>query len=559
MTLRNYLSQPVYRQMQVERLKAKAAKAQAKPMPLLDWMRRYRTSLVPDRPFDLEHHPYLVDLYNCTARRVVVMKAGQVGVSEYLISHSLWSADQRRATVLYVFPTDSHVSDFSSARIGPAIEASPYLTSIVIEGRAAGGQRGADRVTLKRVRDRFVYLRGAKVDVDGTAAQLKSIDADVLVLDELDEMDPRAPEIARKRLGHSQIAEERTASTPTYTGRGIHAEFQLTDQREWQTRCEHCGNWQTATIQDVVTDWDVLGRPVRWNGQGTERAWAACRKCGKELTGASQWVTAYPGRDVAGFHVTKFCSPRVDAPAIVKTLESVDETRRKECFNQDLGEPYSPRGGNITDEALDACRREYAHGPEAGKLGVMGIDVGNILYGVIRGWADKETGEVPQRWAGEIESFEAVPALMRKFGVATVVIDALPETTKARELQAMFRPGVVWLAYYTQHKKQVEYAIWDAEDLSVSIDRTRSLDAMFGRLYAGKATLPGHARDVRDYYKHLKAPVKVVKDGVAVYIETGPDHLAHAENYCMIAGSFLADAPRPPEVVYAPVKIGPDW
>jgi len=89
-----------------------------------------------------------VDLYNQTSRRVVVRKASQVGVSEYLVSHALWSADQRSATVLYVFPTDKHVSDFSSARVGPAIEASAYLDAIIVEG----GERGADRVTLKRVR-----------------------------------------------------------------------------------------------------------------------------------------------------------------------------------------------------------------------------------------------------------------------------------------------------------------------------------------------------------------------------------------------------------------------
>ena len=514
---------------------------------------------MPDRPFDLVNHPYLVDIYNCIAKRIVIMKAGQVGISEYMISHSLWSADQRKATVLYVFPTDSHVSDFSSARIGPAIEASPYLSSIVIEGKAAGGQRGADRVTLKRVRDRFVYLRGAKVDTDGTAAQLKSIDADILCLDELDEMDNRAPEIARKRLGHSLIAEERTASTPTYSGRGIHAEYQATDQREWQTRCEHCGNWQTTAINDVVKEWDALGRPTRWNGQGTNRAFVSCQKCGKELTGQCQWVAAYPSRDVIGFHVTKFCSPRVDLPAIVKTLESVDETKRKECFNQDLGEPHTPRGGQITDEILDACRRDYAHEARVGEYAVMGIDIGSVLYGVIRGRADRETGEVPQRWAGEIESFEAIPFMMQKYNVATLVIDALPETTKARELQAKFRPGVVWLAYYTLHSKHGDYIQWDADDLIVSTDRTRALDAMFARLYAGKATLPANARDVRDYYKHLKSQVKVVNGNAASYVETGPDHFAHAENYCMIAESFLADAPPAQEVIYAPVKIGPDW
>ena len=47
------------------------------------------------------------------------------------------------------------VSDFAAARLGPAIEASPYLQALITP---AGGQgkRGADRIQLKRVGDRFL-------------------------------------------------------------------------------------------------------------------------------------------------------------------------------------------------------------------------------------------------------------------------------------------------------------------------------------------------------------------------------------------------------------------
>src|SRR4030042_865490 len=96
---------------------------------LLDWTKQHRPLLAPERPFDMEQHKYLVDLYNQTARRVVVCKAGQVGISEYLVSHALWSADERSATVLYIFPTEAHVSDLSSARIGRSEEHTSELQS----------------------------------------------------------------------------------------------------------------------------------------------------------------------------------------------------------------------------------------------------------------------------------------------------------------------------------------------------------------------------------------------------------------------------------------------
>lgn len=520
---------------------------------LLTWTALVRYELIPGRPFDLRRHPFLVDIYKCIAREQAYMKAGQVGMSELLISYALHAADQRQATALYVFPTDTHVSDFSRARLGPALEASPYLDGIVVGGSPpadsplAGGKakrrRGADRVTLKRVRDRFVYLRGGQVSPDGQAAQLKSIDADVLILDEIDEMDARAPSIAEKRLGHSQIGEIRWCSTPSSAGVGIHAIWGDSDRRQWMVRCHHCGGWQTLTIQDVVVEWDDLERPTRWYGQGENRAWAACRKCGGEIDrlGRGCWVAERPGAQLVGWHLTKLFSPWADLLSIVRTLQSTDETKRKECFNQDLGLPYTPRGGRLTGEELDDCRRDYAHRPVGGESTVMGVDVGKLLYGVIRG--PKNEGGRAQRWAGAVGSFEEIDLLMRRYQVGRLVIDGLPETRKARELQERWPRGRVWLAYYPNQaigSKRSEAAQWDHREGVVNIDRTRAMDATLARFYDRENTLPAHARDVADYYAHLCAPVRVEVKGpggapVARYEQVGADHLAHAEVYCAVA------------------------
>ena len=93
-------------------------------LDLLTWTIVRRAMLKPGVVFDLPGHRFLVELYRERGREVVVQKASQMGASEWAISYALHAADERDATVLYVFPTDTHVSDFSAARIGPAIEAS---------------------------------------------------------------------------------------------------------------------------------------------------------------------------------------------------------------------------------------------------------------------------------------------------------------------------------------------------------------------------------------------------------------------------------------------------
>ena len=531
-------------------------------MDLLSWMMVHRRMLVPDRPFDLRSHPFLVDVYRERSQRLCVRKASQVGASEYLIGYALHAADQRGATVLYLFPTETHVSDFSAARLGPALEASPYLVSVVADGGQAGSspakRRGADRVTLKRVRDRFVYLRGAQVGKDGSAPQLKSIDADVVIFDEVDEMDRRAPEIALKRLGHSRLAEERWVSTPSYPGMGIETAWERSDQREWNVRCEHCGQWQALTIEHVVFEWDSLQRPVRWHGDRSDNlCWAACEKCGGRLDrlGPGRWVATWPGRDVVGYHPTKLHSPRVALIDVVRALQTTDETKRKECYNQDLGLPYVPRGGKLTNQILDGCRREYGHGVLPAKQGtVMGVDVGKVLHGVIRTpplsppRTDHGGEEWRQVWAGEIDSFEELGRVARRYNVRRLVIDALPETRKARELQQGLDEGVVWLAYYVSQRigtKRQEPIQWDDENGVVNLDRTRSLDRTLARFYDGSATLPGDAQGIPGYYEHMTAPVRVLEDGpggerVARYVCQGADHFLHAENYAMVAGEAPA-------------------
>lgn len=517
---------------------------------LLAWTETHRRLLRPGIAFDVRAHPYLADLYTTTAQRIVGRKAGQVGASEWLVSYALHAADVRRLDVLYVMPTEDDLSDFSTTRFGMAMEASPYLRSIVVDTRKgdAAGRRGVDKMTLKRIRDNWLYFRGGRVQPNGNAPQLKSIPADVLIMDEYDEIDPRAPELARKRLGHSAVAEERLVSTPTYVGIGIDAEWPATTQAQWHLRCTSCGRRQDVTIDDLVTEWDDLQRPTAWHGMRDGAAWLACRHCGKPLDrmAPGEWVPAHPGREVVGFQLSKLIAPLADLTRVVANLQTTNETKRKEAYNQDLGLPYAPRGAGITAQMLDNATRDYGLVqtlPQDAAGAVMGVDVGLLLHVVVRAGRDAQTGERRLLHAGAVSTFEEVEHLIRRYRVRACVVDALPETRKARELQAKMRPGVVWLCYYAggDGPKSEDLAGWNQDQGTVSTDRTRSLDETVTRFAEAVNTLPAGIRQVPDYYPHLTSMVRVIekrRDGnpVARWVETGPDHYAHAENYCTIAG-----------------------
>lgn len=514
----------------------------------LEWALQKRSFLIPGRKFDIDRHKYLVDLYRCNAREIVVKKSGQAGVSEWLLTYAIHTCDQRNGNVLYIFPTDKTVSDFSTARLGPAIEASDYLSQIVVDGSGKGGTYGSNRITLKRIRNRHLYFRGSTVDVEGNANQLKSVDADVLILDEVDELDQRAPSIASKRLGHAseELGNTLWVSTPTFPGYGISAEYDNSDQRKWFVRCEFCNNRQPLTIDDIVTEWDSLNRPIAWHGQKDHTAYPVCSKCGRELNRLAdgEWVAERPDLDRIGFHLTKLFSPFTKPLEIVRNLDTTDETKKREAWNQDLGEPYTPKGASLAMEDLDACRREYGHGPDLHTNCYMGIDVGSVLHVVVRTMEDFVARQTRQLYAGE-SSWSSIHNLIKIYRPRVIVVDALPETTEARKLQEAYPRNMVWIAYYPNQPagtKKEETAIWNVVERTVMIDRTRALDAMFAGFYGHRSTLPAHARNIREYYNQMRVPIKVEREigatgvKVATYIDNRrADHYAHAENYAYIA------------------------
>lgn len=514
---------------------------------LLQWTREKRPYLGPGRPFRTDNHPYLVDIYRCTEKEIILMKASQMGASEWLVSYALHTCDERNGNVFYLFPTGEHVSDFSTARLGPAIEASEYLSKIVVDGSGTGGLRGSDKIALKRIRDRFLYFRGSKVQPDGSAPQLKSVDADVVIFDEVDELDPRSPAITKKRLGHARedLGNILWVSTPTYPGIGIHEQYLESDQREWFVTCHHCGEKQSMEIDQVVLEWDDLGRPVEWNGRDEGRAWVGCVRCEKELNrlGSGEWVAKHPERTLVGFHLTKLFSAQTPTIQVVQDLDTVDPDKLREAHNQHLGIPYTPRGGSLDAERLDSCRREYGHGPNAFKTCYMGIDQSpRICHIVVRTLPDFETNETMQLYAGEA-TWEHLPNLITIYRPRVVVIDAGPETTKARELQDLYPRNMVWLAYYpnfAQGSKREDSAVWNPRERTVLLDRTRIMDETFAGFYGMISTLPLNARSIRDYYKQMMSSIRVTEadhSGALVtrYREVGADHYTHAEVYTLAA------------------------
>ena len=177
----------------------------------------------------------------------------------------------------------------------------------------------------------------------------------------------------------------------------------------------------------------------------------------------------------------------------------------------------------------------------------MGVDQGRDLHVVIGKRQPGKGGKIIHH--GVYRDWEELDRLMKAFNVSRCVVDALPETRNARAFAERHR-GRVFLCFYQEHQKG-RYA-WNEKDLTVSCNRTESLDSSHNEVLGGKIILPKECEIVREFAQHLHNVAKRLEENEEtgskryVYVRLGPDHFRHALNYEAMArqygaGSFFAD------------------
>ena len=464
------------------------------------------------------------------------MKSAQSGGSERIVAESVWVCDQLGKNCLYTFPSQGQLNDFSTGRLDPVINASPYLKS-----RASGTMNEKDirstdkpeRVGLKQIGNGFLYLRGSQNET-----QIISVDADLVVVDERDRFNPSSIPYIDKRLLHSDLKWRRYISTPTIPGKFIHKDFLDSDQMEWFITCDNCGKEQLLDFwKNIRLDKD-------------KKAICVCSGCNKpiERTKDGRWIPQNPGSKIRGYHISGLYNPMLDLDEAWKQSKSSDIFSITQFYNQTLGLPYSSEGARLTDIILDACLRDYPY-PGEYKGCFAGADVGNSIHVVVtKNEGEGDDVKTKYIWIGTVNNFEgpqdSLEWLMEKFDIETLVIDMMPETRKVQELCNKY-PGRVFGCRYPTQRFAGGYLDWRDDTAEVHADRTMSLDYLVNDFEQQKILLPKQANNLEMFYNHLKTSVRILEESartgtvVAKWIEDGADHFFHACNYERIARQRL--------------------
>jgi Phage terminase large subunit (GpA) len=496
----------------------------ATKVPFLDWAKR-----VPEPKagrLDFRRFPPQLELYAdwpVDDQDGVLMKSTQVGVSTWAIRWALYHADTGRMNGLYIFPTSKDVWDFSDARINPAIRGSEYLSSRMRPD-------DPDNKGLKRVGLGYVYFRGSE-----SVRGLDSVDGDHMVLDEYDTLNHANLPHAEQRLEGSLFGYTRRVGVPSIPDWGIAKLYERTDKRQWHVRCEGCGDRQPIDFYENV---DV------------ERIIRICRRCDRSLEPVmhdGEWVAEHPDRDVRGYHFARLNLPRLNLGSMIERSTDRTASVKQVFWNKDLGLPYAPEEGRLSETALEAATRPdlfMQPGYVGDQLVTMGIDVASVRPLSVRISAHAGDGTKRALFIGSVDApsdnalHDELDGLMQRYRVNMAVIDHLPEGRFGRTF-AERHAGRVYVCSYSDTLKGDVLRV-DDEARAVVVRRVDAIDGMMALIRAQRNLLPIDAPTT--YRDEMKAPIRIVeaqeekgKEPKVRYVSTGPDDYAHAEVYDVVA------------------------
>jgi len=522
------------------------------------WAEEYR--VLKDKKWSFLEFPWLRELHDCEAEFVIGQKAAQIGFTEFALNRTFYKIDVVHTDCLYVLPTESDASDFSSGRFDPALAESEHLAKLFSD---------VNNVGLKRAGNSTLYVRGSK-----SRSKLKSIPTGHITLDEVEEMAQENIPLAFERASGQHAPQKILISTPIVPKHGINSYFLDSTQDHFYFKCPSCSKYIILKFPESLV---ITGNHI--NDPDLNNSHYICYECKAtlphelkvEYLNTGKYVSLFPGRDMHGYTCNQMYSmrpagePKKIAISYLKSLD--DPTEEQEFFNSKLGQPRIVSDSQLSEQQIEDCKKPYAKGklPKS-RLITIGFDVGKVWHYEVNEWflnAGSKEVLINERAVCRVLDYdtidvkrygeEAILDVIRKWKATGVVIDKQPETVTAYNIAMKFF-GVVYLCSFIRGAKAKRLQFNDQER-TVSVDRTSWLDLSFKRFRNRTIQIPANVS--QEYIQHMLKPIRVYEkdaDGnpVGRYVSTDDkDHFAFARVYAEIALGIASRNRRPRDITSA--------
>src|SRR4051794_26013073 len=304
---------------------------------------------------DFTGRPYLPAVYASTARNLVLRASRQVEKSTFLANSILYLSTTRPGIqILFICPRLEQARLFARTRLIPVLANSPILCRALAEDRP-----GQLPVTdLQFANGSALFVRAAYRSADAA----RGISADVLLVDECQDVAAGDLPVLKETLSHSEAGRTILSGTPKLIDNHLEAMFGQSTANEWQIACPGCA-------YDVVLDEQCIG-PTG----------IICPKCQSPLDKQlGRWVPRNPNATWGeGYWINALMVPwRKNHDEILESQRTYDFARFR---NEVLGLPVSLGAHIVTREQLEAC---CTNKPMARTIDDVPIDFHNhIIVGV---------------------------------------------------------------------------------------------------------------------------------------------------------------------------------
>lgn len=310
-----------------------------------------------------ERAPYLrevMDALSVTSpvQRVVLKFASQVGKTEVGLNWIGYVMDHAPGPMLVVVPTLEVRKRWKGQRLDPMLSETPALKELLGARKARDAANSEDLIDFP---GGILVLGGAN-----SAASLASMPIRFVLCDEVD----RFPWEVGQEGDPLGLIDERTktfarrkvclVSTPTVAGASrIDAEYEASDQREFEVPCPHCGEFQVLRWKHPDGPFGLTHLPA------TGRVVYACCECGSHIEehhktrmlSLGRWIAKYPERPVRGYHLSGLYSPLgmgfTWAEIWANWLDAQgDSVKLKRFINTTLAEVWREQGESLEEVSL---------------------------------------------------------------------------------------------------------------------------------------------------------------------------------------------------------------
>lgn len=460
------------------------------------------------------------------------MKATGCGVSDAEILDCIHGMiyGRYKQGVLYGFPNDGDMMDYSKTRWNPLIQ----FNKSQIAKYMSVGLKKTDAADVKRICNANLYLRGLRMmpTADGESRQsvaATGVHVDKAVLDEVDQMEAEIIGKVRGRLPNARIDGVKNKSQIVFIGnpsdedRGIDSLWQSSDQRYWFRVCPHCGKLTSAELsfwedpeKCVGLYPDRISRLENREPLGYIRCVGEDFKsgCGKPIgQRVGRWIPQLPENSYQrhGYNWSYLTSENQDPAHVLKCYRNPPEGNRGDVIRLMLGRAYSSSDEKLRKDMVYACCTNEgmpdSHiGPCAmgvdnddKKHVVIGVRMGNEQYKIIRVFV---LDDVTQN------RFNQLLDLVRRYNVKSCVTDLRPNADAAREFQkAAGRFGCrVFLCEYGESPLQ-DFNFMDATGI-VKVYRTGIFDSTHRAIANHQIILPRQSGLIDNFVQQCCNTVK---------------------------------------------------